>query len=220
MDKVWEEIHAERDWGKYPSIDVVSFVARNYYSKERKNVRILDYGCGQGANTWFLAREGFDTYAFDGSPSAIKKAEKMFTELELKADFKVMLGENLKYEDNFFDCVVDGATVSANLIPNVKIMLKEIHRVLKSGGKIISTGLFNNKCSGFGTGELVEKNTYTNIQEGTLKDRGAIHFFERDEIVELWSEAGFVNISVDENILTINNGTVVTGSYIATAQKP
>lgn len=220
MDERWEEIHSSRDWGKYPSLDIVRFVARNFYSKDRSNCKILDYGCGQGANTWFVAREGFDAYAFDGSESAIKKAKSFLNGMSLKADFQVMLGNKLKYSDNFFDGVIDGAVISANRIEDIKIMLKEIFRVLKSGGKVISTGLFNPKCTGFGTGEFISKNTYRNITEGTIQGIGVIHFFEKKEIEELWKEAGFINVEVDEEIVTRDNGTITTGSYIAIAEKP
>ena len=73
FDETWELIHASREWGKYPSEPVIRFVARNYYNRERKDVKILDFGCGTGRHTWYLAREGFDTYAFDGSKSAIER---------------------------------------------------------------------------------------------------------------------------------------------------
>lgn len=220
MDERWEEIHSTRDWGKYPSIDVVTFIARNFYSKDREKCKILDYGCGQGANTWFLAREGFGTYAFDGSKSAVEKAKIMLDNLNLKADFKVMDGKKLDYEAELFDCVIDCGVVCANTTVEIKQMLSEIFRVLKSGGKTISTALFNSKCTGYGTGELIGENTYRNLTEGTIQGIGSIHFFEKDEIVKLWSEAGFTNISIDEEIITRDNGKVTTGSYIATAEKP
>lgn len=74
IDPKWEEIHRNREWGKYPTEYVIRFVARNYYNFPiRQRVKILDYGCGGGSHTWYLAREGFDTYAFDGSQSAIQK---------------------------------------------------------------------------------------------------------------------------------------------------
>lgn len=76
FDNIWEEVHNGREWGKYPSEDIIRFIARNYYKKDRKNIKILDIGCGQGANTWYLANEKFNVYGFDGSESAIIKAKK------------------------------------------------------------------------------------------------------------------------------------------------
>ena len=76
MDNIWNEIHETQAWGSYPSEHVIRFFARNYYSKERDKVKILDFGCGGGAHTWYLAREGFDVYAFDGAEAAVKKQEQ------------------------------------------------------------------------------------------------------------------------------------------------
>ena len=75
FDETWEEIHATQEWGKYPSESVIRFAARNYYKSDRKDVKILDFGCGGGSHTWYLAREGFDVYAFDGSQSAVKNVK-------------------------------------------------------------------------------------------------------------------------------------------------
>ena len=86
MDKIWEEIHGNQPWGKYPQEYVIRFVARNYYNRDRKSVKILDFGCGQGANTWYLAREGFDTYAFDGSENAVLKCSERLKNEGLTAD--------------------------------------------------------------------------------------------------------------------------------------
>lgn len=74
--ETWEKIHREQEWGKYPSENVIRFIARNYYNTEREKIKILDFGCGGGAHTWFLARERFDVYAFDGSPTAVEKAKE------------------------------------------------------------------------------------------------------------------------------------------------
>ena len=77
FDTTWETIHATQEWGKYPAEPVIRFVARNYYNKVRITIKILDFCCGAGSNTWYLAREGFDVYAFDGSVSAVNKVEKL-----------------------------------------------------------------------------------------------------------------------------------------------
>ncbi len=41
----------------------------------------------RGAHTWYLAREGFDVYAFDGSKSAVAKAAQRLEKEHLKAHF-------------------------------------------------------------------------------------------------------------------------------------
>lgn len=51
FDNVWEEIHATQEWGKYPSEPVIRFMARNYYKKDRKSIKVLDFGCGGGNHT-------------------------------------------------------------------------------------------------------------------------------------------------------------------------
>jgi tRNA G46 methylase TrmB len=56
-DPVWESIFQERDWGKYPGEELIRFVARNFYSfEDRKSVKLLEVGCGTGANLWFMAK--------------------------------------------------------------------------------------------------------------------------------------------------------------------
>jgi 2-polyprenyl-3-methyl-5-hydroxy-6-metoxy-1,4-benzoquinol methylase len=72
---VWEQIFASRPWGKYPPEHAVRFVDRNFYRiPDRANTRLLEIGCGPGANIWFMAREGFGVSGIDGSRTAIKLA--------------------------------------------------------------------------------------------------------------------------------------------------
>ncbi len=59
-DPVWEEIFRRKEWGKYPPEHVIRFVARNFYRvADRASIRLLEIGCGPGANIWFMTREGF-----------------------------------------------------------------------------------------------------------------------------------------------------------------
>lgn len=216
FDEEWEEVHKSMEWGAYPSETIIRFVARNYYKKKRDEIKILDFGCGAGAHTWYLAREGFDTYAFDGSKSAIERLEKRLAKDNLKAHAFVMDGAELAFEDNYFDAVIDSACIYSNLKEHIDTMYRNVYNCLKNGGKFIST-CFGKETEGYGTGDEIEKDTYRNLTSGNLQGRGLTHFFDKEELVETLEKAGFCNIHIDEMKYTDNG--VMVHIYIAMAEK-
>lgn len=219
FDNTWEKIHQETEWGKYPQEEVIRFVARNFYSKRRDQIKMLDMGCGAGAIAWYLAREGFDTYGLDGSPTAIEKAKTRFAEENLNGNFVVMDAAHTAYNHSFFDCVIDSAMICANKTEDIRLILNEAFRIIKNGGKLFSTGLFKVGMLGYGTGEELEKNTYSDIQVGNLAHRGTVHFFEKDEIETLWSAAGFKNIKIDYLYRTDRGGESIVEYYMVESEK-
>lgn len=196
FDETWEKIHENAEWGQYPTEPVIRFVARNYYHVERDKIRILDFGCGGGAHTWYLAREGFDTYAFDGSKAAVKKVQTRLEKENLYADLRVLDGCELDYEDNFFDAVIDNVCIYGACLDHIKRMYSNIYRILKQNGKLFSS-MFSTETTGFGTGERLEHNTYANPTIGRLAGRGTSHFYEDGEIEKILSEIGFKDIVVE-----------------------
>lgn len=137
FDEEWEKIHASKEWGQYPTEVVIRFIARNYYDKLRKNIKILDFGCGADAHTWYLAREGFDTYAFDGSISAVKRLNDRLKREDLHADVRVRDALELNYNIKF-NAIIDNVTIYANTLENIEKMYKKCYEMLDFGGKIFS----------------------------------------------------------------------------------
>jgi SAM-dependent methyltransferase len=132
FDQIWEKIHSERVWGIYPKEEVIRWVAHNFYhTEDRSKVKFLDLGCGAGANTWFLDREGFDVTGIDGSPSAISRSL-------VKGKCFVADATNLPFEDNSFDAVIDVACIAHNKLQDAKGIIKEVRRVLKQEGVLLS----------------------------------------------------------------------------------
>ena len=219
FDKTWEQIHKKSTWGKYPSEDVIRFMARNYYSKNRSEIKVLDIGCGGGANTWYLATERFNTYAFDGSSSAVEKTKDLIKVMGVSANVIVCDAANLPYEDNFFDVVIDSAVIYANTMQGINSIISECCRVLKKGGSLFCSGLFNNETSGIDSGVEVEKNTYTDIKEGPLAGRGTIHSFTTDELDLLMSNNNFQIKSTDKLTRSEFNGENIISYFIIEALK-
>ena len=170
-DPVWENIFKSQEWGKYPPVELIRFIARNYYKvPDRKQVRILDLGCGIGAASWYLAREGFQVWGVDGSKTAIEIAERRFHEEQLEGVFSVGDFIRLDFEDNVFDCLVDINAVQQNMVENIRIILAEACRVLKPGGKIFSIMMSDGCSFADDTNPMANKGTtsYTSIE--TVKD--------------------------------------------------
>ena len=164
FDAEWEHFYSTNNGNLYPDPAVVRFIARNYYSvSKRKNIRILDIGCGGGGSLWYLAREGFSVYGIDGSELAINKSESILQKESLVAKLSIGDFSNLPYEDNYFDAVLDVASVQHNDDDAIKQIVSEVFRVLSPGGKYFSMTI-KDDC------ELSSKDFYTNyLSEESIK---------------------------------------------------
>jgi len=193
-DPTWEKVFQSQEWGKYPEVNLVRFIARNFYKAlDRNKVRILDVGGGTGANSWYIAREGFDVYVIDGSETAIKILKNRFEKEGLKSHTYVGDVINLPFEDNFFDGVVEVECLSCNTLKNVQRIVDEIHRVLKPKGKVYSQFL-GKETWGFNSGKKIEEGTYKDITEGDLAGKGIIHSTDENEIKNLFSRFSKLDI--------------------------
>lgn len=203
----WEKIHSSKEWGAYPSESVIRFVAKNFYNKKRSHVRILDFGCGGGAHTWYLAREGFDVYAFDGSKSAVENTKKRLNKEGLDADVRVLDGLEIDYSDDFFDAVIDNVAIYANEFHSIELMYKKCYNILKSGGKLF-TSCITPETDGYGTGEKIAEYTYRNATRGFVKGGGIVHYMVESELRGCLEKIGFKNIIIDRMFFT-NNGVKI-----------
>jgi SAM-dependent methyltransferase len=185
-DPVWDDIFRTHEWGKYPSEDIIRFIARNFYSApDRSAVKMLEVGCGPGANLWFLAREGFSVFGIDGSPHAITRAQKRLDEERPGWSGELRTGDicELPYESESFDATIDNEAISTNCRDDSIKIYAELFRVTKPGGKLY-TKMFATGCAGDNTGQQVGEKTWL-VSEGPNVDRGPTRFTELSEIEQL-----------------------------------
>lgn len=145
FQREWEDVYKADNWGaKYPSENLIRFIARNFYDKDRQQIRILDAGCGIGTNALFLLKEKFTVYGFDASESAICRLIERFQQEGIGKgcieNFTVQDALNIDYKEGFFDCIVDNAMLP--YLDDISIVgtLKKYRKSLKKGGFFFGGG--------------------------------------------------------------------------------
>lgn len=137
MQEEWDKIHASHEGARYPDTEFVRFMAKHYYATEdRASVKVLEMGCGTGANLWYLAREGFLATGVDGSVVAVvKSAERLKNEGVAAAVVRSDL-RNTGFVGGRFDVVADIEAVSINDFSAAQEIYSECLRLLKPGGRL------------------------------------------------------------------------------------
>jgi SAM-dependent methyltransferase len=100
---------------------------------------VLDIGCGAGVDTIFAAMMTGPTgkaVGLDIVPEMLQRAKSNMEMTDLKnVSFELLVEEHLPFVEAEFDVVISNGTI--NLIPDKAMLLKEIWRVLKPGGRLM-----------------------------------------------------------------------------------
>jgi SAM-dependent methyltransferase len=101
-----------------------------------EGLKILDFGCGSGANTVLLAGRGAHVWAVDISEDLIRLGQRR---MDVNgrgggAQFLVASAHDLPLPDNSVD-IVFGIAILHHL--DLALVSQEVHRVLKPGGRAI-----------------------------------------------------------------------------------
>lgn len=215
---IWDDYFASREWGQYPPEQIVRFVARNFYrAPDRAAVRLLDVGCGPGCVTSYLAREGFSAVGVDGSKVGLEQADRRLRRDGLKAKFvHADFTKGLPFPDAYFDGTIDSAALCHNPPKALAFALREIHRVLKPGGKHFGM-MFAPGLTGGDSGKLIAPNTYQGISEGPIKGPWPTLFADRKQLRELFSP--FESLTIDQQSYTEQGGKVTIKHWMVIAVK-
>lgn len=201
----WDAIYRSgKQVNRYPFDSVVAFVFR--YSpkdRERRDVKILEVGCGCGNNLWFAAREGFDVYGFDGSPTAIDLARQRFDGEGLRGAFAVAEFTRMPYKDGVFDMVIDRGALCCVSFDDCVKAINEIRRVLSPGGLFFFTPYSDRHTSSLGDNPSEE---YFEPVRGTLVDNGKISFFSRSRVCSLMKNFKILSMLHTEEESVLDGG--------------
>ena len=112
--------------------------------EDLKGKKVLEIGCGMGSHSGILAKYAKDLTSIDITKTAVNTTNKRFELFELNNARAINAdAENMPFKDNSFDFIWSWGVIHHSSDTNK--IAKEIHRVLRNGGK--STVMIYNKNS-------------------------------------------------------------------------
>lgn len=143
----------------------------------KPNSKVLDLGCGSGRDTNELSKKGHQVVGLDASEKLIDYAKNKFPQIT----FQVGNLLNIPLPDNSFDGIWCHAVIlHLETIDDVNKSLKEMHRVLKSGG------IVHLYTKGYVEGPEAE-----NIVSAFFKKPRFFRYFKLDNLTKLVEENKF-----------------------------
>ena len=105
----------------------------------KTNIKVLDYGCGYGSNSLFMASKGCEVFFADTSTYALDKTKQKISKEKNNLFHKEILidanKEALPFLDETFELItcLSLLTLLSDL-NTIKLLLNEFYRILKPGG--------------------------------------------------------------------------------------
>src|SRR2546421_933284 len=124
FDRV-EQHRYEKEWHIPAAADFAS----------TRGLRVLEIGCGVGTDGLQFARAGAAYTGVDLTEAAVDLARKNFESARMPGEFRVSDAEKLDFTDESFDIVYSHGVLHHT--PDIAAAVREIHRVLKPGGRAI-----------------------------------------------------------------------------------
>lgn len=185
----WECVYrASKQLSRWPWSDLVSYVYR-YARPDDGYRRVLEVGCGAGANIPFFVELGVEYYGIDGSPHIVASLHSRFPELKNR----ISVGDFTRAISfaEAFDLAVDRAALTHNSTEAIRRALDLLFERLRAGGKLIGIDWFAADHSDAHRGNMADAWTRTNICDGQFANVGTVHFSDRDHLLDLLHGAGF-----------------------------
>lgn len=148
---------------------------------KHKNTKFLDLGCGIGPDTLYLIERGYKVISVDYSEEAIYNINNNIK----GGEGKVMdMNNKFTFEDNSFEIIIADISLQFFNEEKTKHIMKEIKRILKKGGLLITrVPSINDINFGSGKGIELEKRYF---DQGSMTKR----FFNEEDLKTFFSIIG------------------------------
>ena len=217
FDQLFRElgVRAQRS---YPNESMIQFVASNWFSLEferRRSIRILEVGCGSGANLCMLDKEVFE------AGLEIARAH-LQDKWGVQANLECGSVTTLPYESSFFDAIIDVVTLQHLNLQDSASALAEIRRVLKPAGLFFSYRISDASSAFLNSGgEFVDAVTVDNVTntDMPLHGNGPMSFWGASLARKMYLEQGLTVESLERVSRTYGSGTTCVEYLLIAAKK-
>lgn len=208
---------------RYPNESLVAFFGSHYFTlslASRARIKVLEVGCGSGANLWMVAKEGFDAQGIDFSPTGLRYCRRLLRAWGVSV--KLTQGDftQLPFTENDFNIIFDVVSLQHLTFDQHQKAYQEIFRCLKPRGKFYSYHLGENSISLKSTPRMLDHCTVQNIAAGfPLANNGQTCFLSANEVRKLLAEVGFKKIIIEKVVRSYANQTAYVEYLSVEAQK-
>lgn len=199
----------------WPWSDLVSLVRRNFRNLGAAT-RVLELGCGAGANIPFFLSLGVQYFAMDGSPAIVATLRERFPSAADRiavADFTL--------EAPFpggFDIVVDRAAVTHNSSAAIERAMDLVWHGLVPGGSFVGVDWFSTRYGEFGRGlRGDDAMTRTGYRNGPFAGTGNVHFSDEAHLRALFHrfELAVLEEKIVRNVVPGDSSEFATWNIVA-----
>lgn len=157
---------------------------------------VLDIGAGEGRNSIFLAKNGFEVEAIDKIKEGLKKCEEIAKRYKLIIKTKVVDVRKFKFTKNKYSLVVAINSLDFLKFSEIKKIVAQIKKSLRGGG-IFYLVVFSTKDPALKrckkTLKMIEYNTFCLPKFKTFR-----HFFEKKELLSLLKNLEIIKLQEEK----------------------
>jgi SAM-dependent methyltransferase len=167
------------------------------FLQKKKIKTILDFGCGNGRNSFFLKKKGFDVFTID-SKQVISDVETDFNKFNISSKSYNINSTKIPYKNNSFDAIIAWRVLHRGLKEYRNKLIKELNRILKNKGYLIVAVSIEEDIkldSVRRNHKEVEKNTFEYLSKGVKNKR---HYYSEEEILSGEAFPNFKIISIEK----------------------
>jgi SAM-dependent methyltransferase len=213
FDPNWEEQYAENTHlSIWPWSDVVSYINRYLKPKEDYN-KILELGCGAGANIPLFLSRHMEYHAIEGSETITTRLQTKFPNIAKKivcGDFTKSIPFNF-----LFDVVLDRASLTHNDTKSIERCLEILKSKIRKNGVFIGIDWFSNRHPDSQKGVVVDKNTRRDLSSRQFKGLGNVHFEDQEHLIKMFTKFEFEVIVLEhkENTMLVGSEQISTSQF-------